>query len=382
MPAHHHLSARGSELRTLRLRLLRLRHELGLIRREQHHLKYNPNQPRVPAGGAGGGRWTSGTGGGGGLAAGIPGSPGFGTAAGAAEGAAEGEAGWSSLGEGWSEDGSVFEQAVTDGAGTTIQSEYAASREVSFDERQTVTGADGGRFTFETTGRTQTIRDGGPDGEVVSKAVWTPDGPEPIAEIVEARWGRNRGSGSSLSQAADRLFDFFNTLGNATGLQTVLGFRAHDYAAGQAGSFDVTWVGRVDRAEVEQACPYLPKIQEMLDDAAREAGPPSNFATMQKYGTDVHLRLKRKVDAWRNPDVFAERSYFKERQEMGEQTYATAGTARFDVYENGPNGTRCLYDIKVGRGLSRTRSDTLADAAMRIYGIAKRLIVIELRPRQ
>ncbi|MCU4178818.1 hypothetical protein [Bosea sp. BH3] len=124
-----------------------------------------------------------------------------------------------------------------------------------------------------------------------------------------------------MPQAADKLFGWFNTLGNATGLQSILGFRANDYAPGQAGSFDVTWVGRVDRSEVEKACPYLPKIQEMLDDAAREAGPSSNFATMQKYGTDVHLRLKQKVDAWKNPDVFAERSYFKERQEMGEQPW-------------------------------------------------------------
>ncbi|WP_293795207.1 hypothetical protein [uncultured Bosea sp.] len=167
-----------------------------------------------------------------------------------------------------------------------------------------------------------------------------------------------------------------------TGLQTVLGFRANDYAPGQAGSFDVSWVGKVDRAEVERACPYLPKIHEMLDDAAREAGPPSNYATMQKYGTEVHLRLKRSVDAWNNPDVVAERSYFKERREMGEQAYGTAGTARFDVFEKVSDGTRCLYDIKTGRELSRSQSDIIADAAMRIRGIVTRLLVIELRPRQ
>lgn len=377
MSAHHRLSARGSELRTLRLRLLRLRHELGLIRREHRRLKYNPNQPRVPAGNAGGGQWTNGSGGGG-PAAGIPGLPGFGTV----EGAAEGQADWSSLGEGWSEDGSVFEQAVTDGEGTTIQSEYAASRAAGFDERQTVIRGNGDTVSFETADKVQSIRIDEPDGEVVSKAIWTPDGPESIADIVGARWGRNRGSGSSLSQAAGRLFDFFNTLGNATGLQTVLGFRANDYAPGKADSFDVSWVGRVDRAEVELACPYLPKIQEMLDEAAREAGPPSNFETMQKYGTEVHLRMKQKVDAWKNPDVVAERSYFKERQEMGEQPYATAGTKRFDVYEKGRDGTRCLYDIKTGRELSRPQSDILADAAMRIVGYVKRLIVIELRPGQ
>lgn len=50
MPIHHRFSDRGSELRALRLRLLRLRDELGLIRRDRWLRKYNPNQARVPAG--------------------------------------------------------------------------------------------------------------------------------------------------------------------------------------------------------------------------------------------------------------------------------------------------------------------------------------------
>lgn len=67
---------------------------------------------------------------------------------------------------------------------------------------------------------------------------------------------------------------------------------------------------------------------------------------------------------------------------MGEQRYGTAGTARFDVFERVSDGTRCLYDIKTGRGLSRSQSDIIADAAMRIEGFVRRLLVIELRPRR
>jgi len=67
------------ELRAARLRLLRLRDELCLIRRDHWHRKYNPNQPRVPSGNAGGGQWTSGAGGGGGSAANNPDLPGFGS---------------------------------------------------------------------------------------------------------------------------------------------------------------------------------------------------------------------------------------------------------------------------------------------------------------
>lgn len=105
---------------------------------------------------------------------------------------------------------------------------------------------------------------------------------------------RDRGSGgSSWSQAGGTLFGWLNTLGEATGLSTVLGFQANNYTPGTAGSLDVSFVGQVDRGEVERACPYMPKIQEILDSAARDAGPSSNFETMQKYGTEVHLRLKR-----------------------------------------------------------------------------------------
>lgn len=372
MPILHRPSA-DRELRAARLRLLRLRDELCLIRRDHLLRKYNPNQPRVPSGNVGGGQWTSGTGGGGGSGGGNPDSP-DGTSL-------DADTGWSSLGEGWNEDGSIFEQAVTDGAGTTIQSEYAASRAAGFDERQTVIEPNGQTTSFETTADVQTIRDRGPDGEVISQSVWRENGPESTAEVVEARWRRGRGTGGSPLQAAGKLFDWLNSLGEANGPPPILGFRAHDYTPGKVDSFTTSWVGTVERDEVEKACPYMPKIQEMLDDAAREAGPPSNFPSMQAYGTVVHLGVKKRVDTWNNPDVQAERSYFKELREYGEQVYGTLGTARFDVMEKGRDGTRCLYDIKVGRPLSRSRSDVLADAGLRIRGLVSRLLVIEMRPR-
>ncbi|WP_293795206.1 hypothetical protein [uncultured Bosea sp.] len=167
MPILHRPHA-DRELRVAQLRLLRLRAELCLIRRDHLHRKYNPSQPRVPSGNAGGGQWTSGAGGGGG--GGFGGGAGEGDLLSPDGSSLDADTGWSSLGEGWNEDGSIFEQTVTDGEGTTIQSECAASRAAGFDERQTVIQPDGNKTSFETTGHTQTIRNGGSDGEVVSRA--------------------------------------------------------------------------------------------------------------------------------------------------------------------------------------------------------------------
>ena len=369
MPAHHRFSDRGSELRTLRMRLLRLRDELGLIRRDHWLRKYNPSQPRVPAGGPGGGQWTSGAGGGGGSGGGNPDFP-DGTSL-------DADTGWSSLGEGWNEDGSVFEQAVTDGQGTTIQSEYAASRAAGFDERQTVIDRDGNTVSFETTDKVQLIRDGGPDGEIVSQSVWGENGPD----VVEARWRRGGGSGGSRSQAAGKLFDWFNSLGESSGALPVLGFRAHDYAPGKA-NFSARH-GSARLIVPKSNKPALTSQKSRKCWMMRHARPDRRAISQRCRNTAQTFisDLENRVDVWNNPAVVAERSYFKELRELGEQPYGTAGTKRFDVFERGINGTRCLYDIKTGRELSRSEADITADAAMRIRGSVNRLLVIELRPR-
>ncbi|SEL99783.1 hypothetical protein SAMN04515666_106398 [Bosea lupini] len=57
-------SARWREIVLLRRGLVSLKAQTRLLRHELAR-KYNPDQPRVPAGNTGGGQWTSGGGGGG-----------------------------------------------------------------------------------------------------------------------------------------------------------------------------------------------------------------------------------------------------------------------------------------------------------------------------
>lgn len=69
MPAQHdnpfsRRTGGHGELIRLRRSLIRLQDETRLLRRDLLRRKYNPSQPRVPAGSSGGGQWTSGSGGG------------------------------------------------------------------------------------------------------------------------------------------------------------------------------------------------------------------------------------------------------------------------------------------------------------------------------
>ena len=377
MSIHHHFSARGSELRTLRLRLLRLRQELGLIRRERLHCKYNPNQPRVPAGSASGGRWTSG--GGGGPAAQNLTLPGFGLP----QTAAEGEAGWSSLGEGWSEDGSVFEQAVTDGEGTTIQSEYAASRATSgFDERQTVTTASG-TVSFETADNVQSIFLGGPGGDLVGRAIWTPSGPEPDATVQPAFADKALpmiiGGGAAL-------FNWQSQLNGSDGQQAVMGFNVREYRPGISanGALELLYSGSVTQEQAELACRRLPEVQSFADRAANAAGSPDLYPSRAVYGTGVHTRFAQFVKDLHDINFQAERSYVKERVEgagSGEVPYGYPGSIRVDAYEYRRDGTLCVYDLKTGRAdLPDRRAEIIAKATAMGFKPILRVLVIAVRP--
>lgn len=376
MPILHRPYA-DRELRAARLRLLRLRDELCLLRRDHWHRKYNPNQPRVPSGNAGGGQWTSGAGGGSGSAANNPDLPGFGSP--------ETDTGWSSLGEGWNEDGSIFEQAVTDGQGTTIQSEYAASRAVSFDERQTVIQPDGNKTSFETTGNVQSIYDGGPDGDLVARTIWTQSGPEPDATVQPAFAPLLAAPTILLGGAI--LFNWQSPLNGSDGQQAVMGFNAREYQPGDGttGKFDLSFSGRITEEQAELACRRLPEVRELADRAANAAGSPELYPSRTIYGTGVHSYFKNYVEDRKDPYFRAERSFLKEREEgvyRESVPYGYPQSIRTDAYEYRRDGTLCVYDLKTGKaGLTDRRADMLANAARFGFEAVRRIIVIEVRPK-
>jgi hypothetical protein len=177
-------------------------------------------------------------------------------------------------------DGSLAERAIVNRDGSTIQSEFADPGKPSdWDERHTVTLPEGGKTTFETADRTQTIRDGGPDGEVVSRSTWTERGPEREATVQEARTP-SRPSGAPLAEttitSALTLFNWLSARNKLDGLQAVAGFNAGDYAP-SADAIDLSFVGQLREEEVDRACPRFQEVRSRTDAAVDAVGPRSGY---------------------------------------------------------------------------------------------------------
>ena len=325
-------------------------------------LRYDPDQPRVPAGSADGGQWTSGGGGG------VTGAPDpSGGSAGDDASAAEGE--WRTISQGVTADGTRTETVARDD-GTIIRSEYAASRAAGFDERHIVATPDGGLRSFETEGLRQTVRD--ELGEVLSRSEFRPDGAvlepaaaqvivPPLVQAARVTYG-----------AAVALYAWMSTQ-NSPQQQAILSFSARDFSSPQ----DLTRVDTLSRSELASVCPAYPTVQSLTNQAAWDTDRAG--LTPQQYGTEVHTRLKALVSSFEG--LRGEVSLMKSTA----ASYGQPGSIRIDVLENRGDGTLCVYDIKTGeRGLSLPRTVEIAGYAFsntRMFGRPPaRIIVTEVRP--
>ncbi|MFC5421999.1 hypothetical protein ACFPOB_20770 [Bosea eneae] len=386
-------SARWREIVLLRRRLVSLKAQARLLRHELAR-KYNPDQPRVPAGNADGGQWTSGGGGGDPTLTGTDFLGDLGSAFSAALSFGDvvadtsGEESWAFYQDATRNDGSLAERSVVNRDGSTIQSEFAEPDKPSdWDERHIVTLPEGGKTTFETADRTQTIRDGDPDGEIVSRSTWTERGPEREATVHEAFAPAivlAPGAAQTTITSALTLFTWLSARNKVDGLEATIAFNARDYRPGEAPGFDLGYVGQISRSEAEAACRYLPELQSRLDAAVATVGPANKYPSMAVYGTYVHTNMKNQIITQNYPDLKAERSFLKESYEPTSETlrrYGYPDTVRYDAYELRADGTLCLYDFKAGRrGLSLVRSDIMANAARYGFASARRIIVLEVRP--
>lgn len=390
LPQHSaHASARWHEIVFLRRKLVSLKAQTRLLRYELVR-KYNPDQPRVPAGNTGGGQWTSG--GGDATPTGTDVLSDLGSAFSTALNFGDvvpdtsGEESWAFYQDATRPDGSLAERAVVNRDGSTIHSEFAETGKRSdWDERHTVTSPEGGKTTFETSGRTQTIRDGGPDGEIVSRSTWTERGPEREATVqqVFAQEGVRR----AVSAAGTILFGWLSPSDDIDGQRTVMGFVPREYQPGTTGQLDLAFVGKPGEEEVKDVCKKLETVQELTDRAAGAAGDVRRFSSAATYGTDVHVRFKDFVNDLKNVNFRAERSFLKEAADPTSKSELDIGyprSVRVDAYEYRPeDGTLCVYDLKTGRrGLSVPRFDILATAAYLGIRDVRRVIMLEVRPRQ
>jgi hypothetical protein len=126
---------------------------------------------------------------------------------------------------------------------------------------------------------------------------------------------------------------------NSAGKRAIIGFNARDYR-GATKILDLADIRLLDREQVGQACPKLGEVQSLTDKAAAVVQPQRSFLTAGQYGT-----------------------------------------IRIDVFEEAPNQTVCVYDIKTGkRGLSPARMLEIATKVFAAYNDVKRIIITEIRP--
>ncbi|MBL8568732.1 MAG: hypothetical protein JNK84_06565 [Phreatobacter sp.] len=344
-------------------------------------LRYDPDQPRVPAGSADGGQWTS-AGGGGGLGLDPEGGAGdteFGAGGNAPTGSDDG-GDWKTIARGVGPDGTRTETNIRDD-GTTIRSEYAASRAAGFDERHTVMTPDGSLRSFETEGLRQTVRD--ELGEVLSRSEFRPDGavlePAFLPLVVPAA----PTVVSTTGQLGLILLGGLSTRNGPDG-QAVAAFNAREFSAGTPDA-ELTYVGRLSQAEVQRACPGLGNVQDITNASAalisREGVSPS------MYGTLVHTEIRDRIQRSEGTQPFrpgyfhAEHSFLKEKEAV---RYGERGSVRVDVFEK-PEGTAtvCVYDVKTGRaGFPRGRMEEIPTHVRAYYGSPLRVILTEIRPRR
>lgn len=341
------------------------------LRKDLLHLRlkanFNPNQARVPAGNPDGGRWTD---------------DGGRTADSTSETGAmqrvvrdrSGDKPWRAYVEQRRVDGSLISTTVYNRDGSVIVSE----RPNAATERNTVTLRDGARFIFENSGDTQRIYDAA--GNLISSAVWTPDGPVAQAIVQQALFDSRKPKGplsTPIEVAVDAAIELYNWWQSTQepNENTVFSFRADELVPVQGEP--PLWTSKLKREYVEDTCPRFPLVQSMTNRVAKSLNP-SLFKNPGAYGTAVHMGVKRMVDTLRDPNFTAEVSILK--SDLDASRYGLKGTIRIDVIERREDNVVCVYDLKTGAsGLSRARLWKIYNGVSARYKAA-RIIIIEVRP--
>jgi hypothetical protein len=356
--------------------------------RGPHGGRYDPNQPRAPAGHDDGGQWTNKPGG-------SPSSPRRDVTV-----DHSGKESWGSFANAYRPDGSLAEQRVFNRDGSRFVSEFnePGSGE-DWDERHTVVLTDGSKVTFETTGNIQRIYDG--DGRLISASVWTKDGPQPLSDQIAFAPAAGvaiapelvAGLTPAAIAAGAALFAWL-ARSNRRGI--VIAFSRDESDPGKKPR--TMWLGKLTDEELKKACPRYPDVQAFTDKAAAGARLWRSDWRPSDFGTEVHTRVARDVTGTykngqprplsdpKDPDFRAEYSALKSWAASSPPPAAKYGqkdTVRIDVLENKQDeGTVCVYDIKTGEKIfAPLRMEEIARSVYHHYPNTQRFIVTEVRPQ-
>jgi hypothetical protein len=206
--------------------------------------------------------------------------------------------------------------------------------------------------------------------------------------------GGPRKSELDLAAIAAGAWRFFRQLSpfNGSDQTAIISFKAGDFRRGNP-EFEFEFVRMLNRKETQEVCGDLETVQRLVDEAVDEAGDPKkDHPNLGAYGTDVHSRLQHKVTdthfdvqrriMLRRPrhGLEAEVSFAPDGSE-GAKT-GKRGTIRVDIFKLMNSDTICVYDLKtLNAQLTPERMRKIADYIFRRYGKKiKRIIVVEVKP--
>lgn len=334
-----------------RTKLLRLRSTvaglsvtLGFVRLQRAlSRKYDPDQPREPAGGPGGGRWAS-------------------------NGGGQGTSGQSTSGA---------EETVTEDGSRVLSLRIRSQPHRDWDEQHTVIAPDGTQTVFEMAGRTQTIRDG-ETGAILGRSTLIDGRAEPDAFPQDAR-SPLPGQSRFIATANAGLALLGAFAQRIVGGPAIFVGPASEYQRGTAQPPQAIWVGQVDQADLESACPRYGEVQSLLDRTMAEVTQSGLYLNPTSIGKRVHHLMAQEIKSQNNPNFIAEISYDKTTGIMTNP--GKKNSVRLDILENIQNTTVCIYDPKTGeKGFKPQTAVDYATAVQLHFPGATRFIVIEMRP--
>lgn len=294
---------------------------------------YDPNQPRVPAGSSAGGQWTSSDGGTGASRTAVTIDD-------------RGQMPWERVVSRRDDGDRASEQTVYNRDGSRIWSAVRGDAELDL-----VTMADGSRTMFETTGATQTIRDGR-SGALLSASEFRPGEAEPLVQLAQV--GSSR-AGRALGPAWT-LHGWRSTRPSEDEDEVPVLLRGpmlHSRDGPSIQSRSATM------EEVQTMCRRYRKAQEIVDEVATDMRD-LHRGDGAAYGRELHRRVKERINRLGNPNFLAEQTF----RDGGVAPMNSLNSSRLDITDK-DGRLWCTYEVRTGReGYSLREMRRHADAAL------------------
>lgn len=315
--------------------------------------KFSEDQPRAPAGQPDGGQWIPSGGGGQGIG-------------GRSDGAGD--------------DVAHREQTVLDD-GTRVLSLRIRAGSRDYDAQDIVTAPDGQSRIFETSGLTQTIRDGA-TGAVLGRSTFTTRGTEPEAFAQPAFLPAPLVAAKAVTATIEMALALYAARSARFNpySRTVLGLSAQEFQPNPGpGALPAIWVGPINQMTLDAACERNGQVEDITNKVARRVRASGLHRTAQEYANKVHFEIATHVKSLGDPNFVPEISFDANQSEV---SYGTLGSVRLDLLERSLPGTTCIYDYKTGNArLTLERALSLATVANKHFPGTVRIIVTQVKPR-